>query len=134
GAELLGYRKAVAIGELFAVVNDDDTKTGSAGGLCDGHRNVAAPEKIRDRLRENWLDENFERAAANEAIVKTGFVVQIEDHFARRFAFHHFASGGPDVGLDAAAANRANDSAVFADEHAGTLKAGTGAVGVDNRS
>ena len=75
GEDLVGHRKTVAIGELFAVVNDDDAETGNAGGLRDGHRNVAAAEKIRDRLRQNRLDENFERAAANESVVEAGFVV-----------------------------------------------------------
>src|SRR5579859_531103 len=131
--DLLGHRKSVAIGELFAIVNDDDAEARRAGGSCDGHRNVAAAKKISDRLRKNRFDENFERAAADQAVVEAGFVVQIEDHFARRFAFHHFARRGPDVGFHAAAANRADDSAVFAHEHARAFKAGNGAVGVDNR-
>jgi len=90
-------------------------------------------EKIGDGLRENGFDENFERAAADEAVVVTGFVIQIEDHFARGFALHGFTRGGPDVGFDAAAANSAGDGAVFADQHARAFVAGNGAVGVDDR-
>jgi len=76
--------------------------------------------------------KNFHSAAADEAVVVGGFIVEIEDHFARRFFLHDFFGGGPDVGFDAPAADGADEGTVLANEHAGAFVAGDGAIGVDD--
>ncbi len=83
-------------------------------------------------MREDGFDEDFDGAAADEAVVVGGFVVQVEENFARGFLVHHFAGRGPDVGFNATSANGAEGRAIFADEHAGAFIAGDGAVGVDD--
>src|SRR5579883_558653 len=131
---LFCHRETVTVGELLAVVDYDDSETSGAGRFSYGNRDVAPAKQVCNRLRQDWFDEDFESSTTNQAIVKTGFVIQIEDHFARGFAFHHFACGSPDVCFHAAAADGADDSAIFAYEHARTLETGDGAVRVDNRS
>ncbi len=91
---------------------------------------MAAAKEIHDGLRENRLDENFHGAAADQSIVVAGFIVEIEDHFARRFFLHHFFGSGPDIGFDAASADGADQGAIFADEHARAFVARYGAIGV----
>jgi len=53
-----------------------------------------------------------------------GSLLEIETHFARRFIFHDFFSGGP----TSASTQRATvpTSEPFADEHAGAFRAGDG--------
>src|SRR4029077_1629363 len=124
------HGEALKIGEGFAVVDHADGETGGAGRFGHGHGDVAGTEDVDSGLRKNGLDENFHRAAADQSIVVAGFVVEIENHFARRFLLHYFLGRGPDVGFDAAAANGADQRAVFADEHARAFVAGDRAVGV----
>src|SRR5258705_10551631 len=89
---------------------------------------MAAAEYVDDGLGENGFDENFHGAAADEAVVVGGFIVEIKDHFARRFFLHDFFSGGPDIGFDAAATDGADQGTVFPNEHAGAFVGGGGAV------
>jgi len=124
--------ETLAISERFAVVNDADGEADIGSGFGDGHRNVAAAKKIEHGLRKNRFDENFERAAADEAVVVGGFVVEIEDHFAWCFVVHHFFGCGPDFGFDAAAADGAGDGAIVAYEHARGFVGWDRAVGVDD--
>jgi len=91
---------------------------------------MAAAEEVDDWLGQDGLDKNFQRAAANEAVVVAGFIVEVEDHLAGRFHLHDVFGGGPDFGFDAASANGSGDGAVFADEHAGAFVAGDRAVGM----
>src|SRR5260221_8368619 len=93
---------------------------------------MSSAKNIGHWLGKNRFDEDFQSAAADEAVVVAGFVVQVEDHFARSLFGQDVFGCGPDVGFDAAAADGSGDRAVFADKHAGTFKAGDGAVGVDD--
>src|SRR6266852_4077620 len=128
--DVLRHGEALEIGEGFAVVDYTDGEAGGACGFGHGHGHVAATEEIHDGLWKNRLDENFYGAAADQAVVIGGFIVEIEHHFARRFFLHHFFGGGPDVGFDAASADGAHQGAIFAYEHARAFVAGDGAVGV----
>src|SRR6266852_3330376 len=94
---------------------------------------MSSAKNVGHRLGKNRFDEDFQSAAADQAVVVAGFVVQVKDHFAGSFFGEDVFGCGPDVGFDAAAADGSGDGAVFADQHAGTFKAGDGAVGVDNR-
>ena len=68
------------------------------------------PKMIQHRLRQNRLDENLQRAAANQAGIVRGVVIQVERHLARLLRFDHFFGRGPHFRLDAAAADRARDA------------------------
>ena len=63
-----------------------------------------------------------ERAAADQAGIVLGIVVQVESQSARLFFFHHLARRLPDLGFHAAAANRPGDGAVIAHQHLGGLE------------
>src|SRR5579864_4864168 len=130
GENILGHGEALEIGEGFAVVDDADGETGGACGSGQGHGDVAAAEEIDDGLREDRLDENLDGAAADQSIVVAGFVVEIENHFARRFFLHDFFGRSPNIGFDAAATDGADQGTIFANEHARTFVTGDGAVGV----
>jgi hypothetical protein len=132
GVDFLGYGEALTVGECFAVVDDNNTKTCGLCGLGDSSGDVTGAEEINDGLGEDGLDEDFDGAAADQAIVVGGFVVEMEDEFSGSFFLHHFFGSGPDVGFDAAATDGAGGGAVLSDEHAGAFVAGDGAVGVDN--
>src|SRR5258708_1305531 len=93
---------------------------------------MSSAKNVGDWLGKNRFDENFQSAAADESVVVAGFVVQVKDHFAGSLFGENIFGCGPDVGFDAAAADGSGDGAVFTDEHAGTFKAGDGAVGVDD--
>src|SRR5260370_177558 len=115
GENLLRHRKALQIGEGFAIVDNSD---GKARGTCrfgHGHGDVTAAEEIDDGLRENRLDENFHPSPAEQAVVIGGLVVEIKNNCARRFFLHHFFTGRPDVGFDPAATHGADQRTIFAD-------------------
>ena len=85
---------------------------------------------IKHCLRQYGLDENIEGATANQSRVVLRVLVEIESQGARLLPLHHFAGGLPDVGFDAAAADRAEDGAVIADEHLCRLVRGDGAADI----
>src|SRR5258708_39145698 len=93
---------------------------------------MPSAKNVGHRLGKNRFDEGFQSAAGDQSVVVAGLVVQVKDQFARSFFGQDIFGCGPDVSFDAAAADGSGDGAVLADEHAGTFKAGDGAVGVDD--
>ena len=130
GKDFLCGRESLGIGECFAVVDYADGEACGAGGFGHGHGNVPATEQIQHRLRQDRFDKDFDGAAADQAVVIGGFIVEVEDHLAGCLVVHHFLCGGPNFGLDAASADGARQGAVFAHQHPRTLVAGDRAVGV----
>ena len=122
------------VGKLFAVIHHADRESACMRCLRHRHGDVPAAEQIERGLRQNRLHEDLQRAAANQAIVVAGLVIQVEGHFPRRFFLHHFFRCGPDFGFDAAAADGSRDRAVFAHQHARTFVTRDRPVGVHNRS
>ncbi len=103
-------------------------------GFRYGSGDVTSSKKINDWLRENRFYKDFNGAAANEAVIVIGVVVELEDKLAGRFFGHHFLGGSPDIGFYTTAADGTEDGAVLADEHARAFVAGYGAIGVDDGS
>ena len=93
---------------------------------------MSCAENIKNCWRQDRFDENFERAAANQAGVILRVLVQVEGEGARLFLVHHFASRAPDVGLDAATTDRAAHRAVLSDQHLGSLERGNRSAHVDD--
>ncbi len=130
GDDLLGAGEALGVGVGLAVVGNDAVEASVAGGLEELDGDVAGAKDVEQRHGQHGLDEDFERAAANQAGVVFGILIEIEREGARLFACDDFARGLPDFGLDAAAADGAGDGAVVADEHFGALEGGDGAARV----
>ena len=59
-------------------------------------------------------------------------MVEVEGEGARFLLLHDFAGGSPNVGFDATAADRAEDRAIFADEHFRGLERGNRAAHIDD--
>src|SRR2546421_12207022 len=91
---------------------------------------MPATEKIQEGLWQDWLDEDFHGAAANQAVVVAGLIIEIEDHLARRFFLHYFFCSRPHIGFDAATAYGSGERAIFTNEHERALVAGDLAVRV----
>src|SRR2546421_1759408 len=94
---------------------------------------MPATEKIQEGLWQDWLDEDFHGAAANQAVVVAGLIVESEDHLARRFFLHYFFCGRPNIGFDAATAYGSGERAIFTNEHARAFVTGDRAIGVHDR-
>ena len=93
---------------------------------------VARAEDVEQRHGQHRLDEDFQRAAADQAGVVLGVLVEVEGQRARLFLRDDLARGLPDFGLHAAAADGPGDGAVVADEHLGALERGDRAARVHN--
>src|SRR5271157_5874876 len=91
-------------------------------------------EDIQQRGRKHRLDEDLQRAAADQARVVLGIVVEVEGERARLFFFHDLARRLPDLGLHAAAADRPCDGAVVAHQHLRSLERRDGAANVGDGS
>ena len=128
GVNLVRHRKPFAIRKLFPVVNHPDAETRRMRRLGQGHRDVSSAKNIQRRLRQDGLDENLERAPANQPIVVAGLVVQVKGHLARRFAFQHVFRRRPDFRFDAPAADGSQDGSIFLDQHPRAFKARNGAI------
>ena len=57
--DFVRYRKALFVGERFAVIYHADPKARGAGRLCNRRRDVTAAKQVHDRLRQNWLNKNL---------------------------------------------------------------------------
>ena len=132
GVNFLRHRKSLAVGKRFAVVDDADGEARRIRRVRESDRNVATAENVEDRLRQDRLDKNFQRAAANQAVIVVGFVIQAEGHLARRFRLHHFLRRRPHFRFHASAADRPGNRAVLAHQHPRALIARDRAVGVDD--
>src|SRR5713101_4858838 len=131
---LLGHRKALFVRERFAVIHHSDAEARRARSFRDRHRNVPTPKEVEKRLRQNRLNKNLQRAAADQSVVVARFIVEMEDHLARCFLLHHFLRRRPDLGLDAPAADCSSDRAILAHQHPRTLIARDRTVSVNDGS
>ena len=61
-----------------------------------------------------------------------GILIQIKVQGARPFRFHYFARRLPHLGLDAAAADRANNRSIVAHQHLGGLERRNGSAHIDD--
>jgi len=91
--------------------------------------NVPSAENVQHGLRQDRLDKNLKRAAANQAVVVVGLVVQAESHLARRFGLHHFLRGAR-LRLRRILRQSSRNRAVFANEHPRALIARNRAIRV----
>src|SRR5207248_86160 len=132
--KFLRHRESLFVRKRLAVVHHGNSKPRRVRGSRHRHRNMPAAEQIRHRLRQDGLDKNFQRTPANQPVIVVGLIVQVKNHFPRRFFLHHFLCGGPDLRLHAASANGSLDRAVFANEHPRALITGNRAVRVHNGS
>src|SRR5438874_619975 len=57
--DFVRHRKALFVGERFAVIYHADPKARGAGRLCNRRRDVTAAKQVHDRLRQNWLNKNL---------------------------------------------------------------------------
>ena len=62
---------------------------------------MAGAENVEQRHGQHRLDEDFKRAAADQAGIVFGILVEIEAQGARLFLGDDFARGLPDFSLDA---------------------------------
>ncbi len=89
-------------------------------------------ENVEQRRRQHGLDKDFQRAAADQAGIVLGIVVQVEGQRARLLFFHHLAGCLPDLGFDAAAADGAGDGTVVAHQHLRGLEGWNRAANIGN--
>src|SRR5207302_381180 len=73
GVDLARHGEALAVGELLAIVDHTDGETGGMRRVRDGYGDEPAAEDIQHRLRQDGLNEYFERAAADQPIVVARF-------------------------------------------------------------
>ena len=130
GDDVAGVGKALAIGVTLAVVDYDDVEAGDTGNIVEVESDVSRAEDVQQRRRQYRLDEHVERAAADQAGVVLGIVVEVEGEGTRLFRFHYFARRLPDLGFDAAAADGADDRSVIAHQHLRGLEGGNRAAHV----
>ena len=89
--------------------------------------------KIKARgLGDHRLDENVQLPSADQSVVVGRVLAEIEIQVARLFGLDDFARRVPDFGLDAPAADGANDGAILADQHFRAFEARDGAVHLDD--
>ncbi len=65
--DLRRHREALRIRERLAIVDDADGEARLVRHARDGRRDVPAAKKVQHRLRQDRLDENLERASADQA-------------------------------------------------------------------
>jgi len=84
GKNFLRGREALRVGKSLPVIDHAYSEACGTGGLGHGHRNVPAAKQIQHWLRQNGLDKDFDGAAADQAVVVGGLIVEVEDHLAGR--------------------------------------------------
>jgi len=127
------FGKTLAVRVKLAVIDDDRVESSALGGFIKGLRDVTCAENIKYCLREDWLDEDVERATANQPCIVLGVLIEIEGKCARFLLLHDFASRLPNVGFNAAAPDRAKNRAVIPDQHLGGLVRRYGAADIHDR-
>src|SRR6202522_1499440 len=75
GDNFASLGEALAVGVGIAIVNNRYFKTSDGRNLVQTEGDMSRPEDVQQRGRQNRLDENFERAPANQAGVVLGIVV-----------------------------------------------------------
>src|SRR5581483_9375192 len=120
------FGKALAIGECFAIVDDYRSEPGDGCDFGDGAGNVSRSEKIQPRRRNHRLHEDTELSAADQAVVVSGVLPEVEREMLRTLRLQHLARRVPYLRLDAAAAYGPYDRAVLAHQQLGALVTGDG--------
>ena len=93
---------------------------------------MACAEQVKQCWWQYGFDENVQRAAANQAGIVLGILIEVESQGTRLLRLHHVAGSLPDLGFDAAAADRSYDRAVVAHQHLGRFERRNRAAHVDN--
>ncbi len=109
---------------------DDGCQGGTAAFPAPAHQFVV--DIHHGRTREKRLNEDFQRAPANQTGVVFGIFVQVESQGAWLSLLNDLAGGLPHFGLDAAAADAACHGAIVANQHLGGFKGRYGAAHADN--
>ena len=117
GDDLARIGKALAVGVGFAIVHDRDLEACGGRNLVEVVGDVPGAKDVEQRRRQHRLDEDLQRAAAHQAGIVLGIVVEIEGQRARLLFFHHLARRLPHFGFHAAAADGAGNRAVIAHQH-----------------
>ena len=89
-------------------------------------------ENVKGRRRQNRLNKDVQRAAANQASVILRILVQVKSQRAGPFTFHHFTRSLPDLGFDASAADGTYDRSIVAHQHLRRLKRRDRSANIDN--
>src|SRR5580658_9974714 len=76
-------REALGVCKGGAVVNDSDGEPSLVRDAGQGYGDMSGAENIKHWLRQNRFHKNFQGAAADEAGIETGLVVQVEGHLTR---------------------------------------------------
>ncbi len=83
GYDLAGVGEALAVRVGLAVVDDGNVEAGNRCDLVHVVRDVSRTEDVEQRRRQHGLDEDLQRAAADQAGIVLGIVVQIEGERTR---------------------------------------------------
>src|SRR5580698_1154865 len=120
--DLLRLRKAFAIGISLAIVDHGDVESGDARNLIKTRSHMTSAENIKIGGRQDRLDENLQRPSTDQAGVVLRILIQIKGQCAWPLRFHDIARRLPDLSLNAAAADGANNRAIVPHQHLGGLE------------
>ena len=115
--DLTGQWESLAVGVTFTIIYDHDVKAGTMCHLVEVDGNVAGAEQVQHGNGKDRLHKNIQCAAAHQAGVVFGVLVQIECQSAGLFLFHDLAGRLPDFGFNASPTDGAHDRAVVSDQH-----------------
>src|ERR1039458_8271907 len=132
GDDLLRVGKSLAVRIGFAIIHHSDVEPSDTRNLVKTCCYMACAENIKLCWRQNRLHKNLQRSAAHQAGIVLGILIQIERQGPRPLRFHHFARCLPHFGLNAAAADGADDRAVVPYQHLRGLERGNRAAGIDD--
>ena len=124
--------EALLVGELRPVVDHLDLDARQLGRLSGEAADVTGAEEIGDRRRADHFDEHVEAAAAHHAEIHAGVLVQIERDHSRPTGGHRLLGLADHGAFASAAADRADDRAVFAHQHLRRLVGRNRTGGVDD--
>ena len=130
GNHLAGVWKALTVGVRLAVIHHDYVEAGNGRDFVQVVGDVAGAKDVEQRGWKHRLDEDFQRAAADQAGVVLGIVVEVEGERARLLLFHHFTRNLPNLGFHAAAADGAHNGAIIAHQHLRGLERRDGTANV----
>jgi hypothetical protein len=124
--------EALGVGELLAVVDDDDPEARFGGRPREMPADVAGADDVERGCRFEGIDVDVHAAAADEAVLLREIVVQlvVEQGLAARGDRRARLEGR--FVLVAAAADRADGAAIGVDEHLGARTLGRGALRADD--
>ena len=117
GVDRARVGEALLVGELRPVVDHLDLDARQLGRLSGEAADVTRAEEVGDRRRTDHLDEDVEAAAAHHAEIHAGILVQIEGDQLRLAGGERLLRLADHRRLAGAAADGADDRAVFAHQH-----------------